>query len=126
MQETDKITLKNMMFKASIGVTDWERRVPTTVEIDIEVGADLRKACISDDLHDTINYSEIHNAVNRTVVSRHYNLLESLAQEVADAVLDQSRCLAVTVKVRKPNPPFPGMCAYAEVEIIRNKLPEKR
>jgi dihydroneopterin aldolase len=117
-----------MVFSASVGVADWERQVPTKVEVDVEIETDLRKACLSDNLHDTINYSEVYEQVGKIVASRHHNLMEALAQKIADGVLGLSgapgiRC--VTVRIRKPNPPFKGICAFAEIVISRRKAADK-
>ncbi|RJP26064.1 MAG: dihydroneopterin aldolase [Candidatus Abyssobacteria bacterium SURF_5] len=120
MSANDKIILKGMLFSASVGVSDWERDVPTSLEVDLELQADLQKACMSDNLHDTINYSELYDLVGETVGSRHHNLLESLAQEIADGVLKQHACRSVIIRIRKPHPPVKGVCAYAEVEITRS------
>jgi len=40
--EIYKISLKNMLFSASVGVSGWEREVPTSLEIDLEIEADLK------------------------------------------------------------------------------------
>lgn len=119
MLKKDKITLKNMLFAASIGVADWERNVTTIIEIDVEISADLWKACMSDNLHDTISYSEVYESVCKAVESRHHNLLESLAHQIAEDILQRRDCRVVTVRIRKPNPPIGGICAFAEVEIAR-------
>jgi dihydroneopterin aldolase len=119
VHKDDKITLKNMLFAASIGVADWERDVPTIIEVDVEIDADLRKACTSDNLHDTINYSEVYESVCQAVESRHHNLLESLAHQIAEDILARRHCRSVTVRIRKPNPPIGGVCAFAEVQITR-------
>ena len=108
-----------MIFAASIGVAEWERDVPTIIEIDVEILAELRKACTSDNLHDTINYSEVYESVYKAVESRHHNLLESLAHQIAEDIVEHRQCRSVTVRIRKPNPPVGGVCAFAEVEITR-------
>ena len=108
-----------MIFAASIGVAEWERDVPTIIEIDVEILAELRKACTSDNLHDTINYSEVYESVYKAVESRHHNLLDSLANQIAEYIVEHRQCRSVTVRIRKPNPPVGGVCAFAEVEITR-------
>lgn len=125
MSDTDKITLKNMLFAGSVGVADWEREVNTAIEADIELYADLRKACKSDSLDDTINYAKLYDLVNQVVKARHHNLLESLAEEIASAVNEEFSCERVVVRVRKPRPPLGGICDHAEIEIERHRANRK-
>ncbi|RJP74366.1 MAG: dihydroneopterin aldolase [Candidatus Abyssobacteria bacterium SURF_17] len=121
MQNNERITLKNMLLAGSIGVADWERKVPTRIEVDLELYADLKEACKSDDLNDTIDYAKAYELVNQVIKARHHNLIESVAEEVASAVLKLCDCQKVVVRVRKPHPPLSGMCDYAEVEIARHR-----
>jgi dihydroneopterin aldolase len=125
MKDSEKITLKNMVFLCSLGCTEWERHVRTRVEVDVEITAYLKKACKSDDVTDTINYVSIYDLAGRVVNGKHHNLIESVAQEVADGVFNQCDCEQVVVRVRKPHPPLNGMCDSAEIEIVRHRVNRK-
>ena len=122
MNDSEKITLKNMVFGGRVGAAEWERKVRTRVEVDLEIHADLKKACKSDDLDDTINYSKLYDLVGKAVGGKHHNLLESLAEEIAAAAFGSYDCDRVVVRVRKPHPPVGGPCDDAEVEIVRHKV----
>lgn len=113
------------MFAGSVGVADWEREVNTAIEADVELYADLQKACKSDSLDDTINYTKLYDLVNQVVKARHHNLLESLADEIASAVGKEFNCARVVVRVRKPHPPVGGICDHAEIEIERHRANRK-
>ncbi len=108
-----------MVFFGAVGVAQWERETLTRLEVDVEIHADLEKACKSDDVNDTINYSKIYERVGEIVAARHHNLLETVARDVADGIIDMYECERVVVKVRKPHPPVSGICDYAQVELIR-------
>ncbi|UCD57591.1 MAG: dihydroneopterin aldolase [Candidatus Hydrogenedentota bacterium] len=120
MRDSEKITLKNMVYSGYLGVTEWEREVPTRLEVDLEMHADLRKACKSDDLNDTIDYAKVYDLVDGVIKSKHHNLLESLAEEISAVVFGLRECDKVVVRIRKPHPPVDGMCDHAEVEIVRH------
>lgn len=122
MEHTEKITLRNMVFTCSVGTAEWEREVSTHIEVDLEVHADLEKACRTDDVNDTIDYTEIYGLASKIVGARHYNLLESLAGELADGVIGLCGAGEVVVRIRKPHPPVGGPCACAEIEISRHNL----
>ena len=115
----DKIRLKRMVFDACHGVEPREKEVPARIEVDLEVETDLCAAGHTDDLSDTVDYSQLYGEVARIVAGTSRNLLESLAAEIAACVLRKSGCRATTVTVRKVNPPVGGTCDSAEVEVRR-------
>lgn len=120
MENSEKITLKNMAFSAFVGAAEWERDVRTRIEVDVEIHADLRKACASDSLDDTIDYAMVYDLVSEVINGKHHNLLESVAEEVADAVFGSCECKKIVVRIRKPHPPVGGPCDHAEIEITRH------
>jgi len=122
MENTDKITLRNMVYWGSVGAAEWEREVGTRIEVDIVVYTDLKKACMSDDVNDTMDYAKLHDLVGEVIGGKHHNLLESLAEEIAGLALGLGGCEKVVVRVRKPHPPVDGPCDDAEVEITRHKV----
>ncbi|GAB2718862.1 dihydroneopterin aldolase [Paenibacillus thermoaerophilus] len=114
--------MRNMRFFAHHGVFPEENRLGQTYIVDLELFFDLRAAGRSDDLNDTINYAELYERVRAVVCGETYNLIERLAQRLAETLLDGYPMLdAVTVRVIKPNPPFDiqfdGVC----VEIHRRR-----
>lgn len=121
MKDSEKISLRNLVYWGYVGASDWERETRTRIEVDIELYADLKKACKSDDLNDTIDYSMVHDLAANVIGERHHNLLESLAEEIADAAFGICDYGKIVVRVRKPQPPVGGPCDCAEVEIIRHK-----
>ncbi len=121
MKDSEKVTLGNMIFSGFVGVSEWEREQETRIEVDVEMSADLGKACKSDALDDTIDYSRLHDLAAEVVASKRHNLLESLAEEIADAAFGLGACEKIVVRVRKPRPPVGGECGFAEVEIVRNR-----
>lgn len=121
MRDSEKITLRNMVFSASVGVADWEREVTTRIEVDVEVCADLKKACMSDEINATIDYSRLYDLIKEVVDSKHHQLLESLAEEISGVAFGLGDCEKVVVRIRKPDPPVGGVCGHAEVEIVRHK-----
>ena len=121
MENSEKITLKNMTFSAFVGAAEWERDVRTRIEVDLELHTDLEKACKSDSLDDTIDYAMVYDLVSGVINGKHHNLLESVAGEIADAVFGACDCAKIVVRIRKPHPPVGGPCDHAEIEIVRHK-----
>ncbi len=118
----DKIRLADMVFYGYHGVRPAERETGQRFVVDLEVTRDLTAAGVSDDLSDTVSYSEVFRLVKSIVEGPPHNLLESLAGEIAAAVLDAHDVSSVTVTVKKPEPPIAGaVLGYAGVEITRSR-----
>jgi dihydroneopterin aldolase len=118
----DRITLRGMQFLARHGVTIEERLEPQPFEVDVELEADLSAPAASDELTDTIDYSEVFALVSRIVEGESYRLIEALAGAIADAVLATTTVDAVTVRVRKPKAPLPGPLETVEASLTRRRV----
>jgi dihydroneopterin aldolase len=117
----DTLRLHGIVLFAHMGVRDAEREVGQKIHIDIEMAADFRGAARSDALSDAIDYEKVYRLVEGTVASRRFKLLESLAGELADALLEAFPAEEVSVKVQKPNVPFQGTLSSVEVELRRHR-----
>src|ERR1700726_3215056 len=84
----DKIFIRALKTEAIIGIFDWERQVKQTVIIDIEIGADVRKAALSDSIKDTLNYKRVAKRVLSFVEASQFHLVETLADHVAMLILE--------------------------------------
>jgi len=69
----------------------------------------------SDDVADTVDYTEVIDVVTEVATCASYDLLEKLAGSVADAVLQRFPVDSVWVRVTKPHPPIP--CALRSVGV---------
>lgn len=117
----DRISLRGMLFLARHGVTLEERMEPQPFEVDVELHRDLSAAARSDELADTIDYSEVFSLVARIVEGESFRLVEALAGAIADAVLATTDAPAVEVRVRKPRAPLPGPFETVEVALTRRR-----
>ena len=91
------------------------------IRIGAEGGASGSDAIESDDIADTLDYGAVVELAGRVVATEHFNLLESLARRIADAVLSDARVSSVTVAVRKLRPPVAAELATAGVRITRRR-----
>lgn len=98
----DAIFLRDLRVQTIVGVWDWERQMPQTVSIDLEVGADIVKAAASDKLDDTVNYKAVAKGVTELVVEGQFRLVETMAQRIADYILSDHSATWVRVTVNKP------------------------
>ena len=99
-----------------------ERELGQRFEVDLTIGANLRKAGATDNLDHTVDYSQVFNIVKNTVEGPPKLLIERVAEEIAACVL-KAEPLAqdITVRVSKPHVALPGMFDLAAVEIYRQR-----
>ena len=118
----DRIFLRGMRFMACHGVLPHEREVPQPFEVDVEMGLDLRAAGESDDLDDTVNYAKVYRTVSSIMNGASKQLIESLAEEIAEDLLWQFSPLRwVRVTVHKPTAPIDGIFSDVGVTILRRR-----
>lgn len=117
----DAIRLRNLRFFTHVGCTAEERRVGQHLEMDVEFQLDLREAGRTDRISASLDYATAAGRIREAVQGLEANLLETVAERAATALLDMGAPLVI-VRVRKPAPPMPGAHAdHAEVEIRRGR-----
>ena len=115
----DKIFIRELALRCIIGIYPEERREKQDIVINVEMHADLRKAGRSDDLADTVDYKAIKKSILALVEKSSFQLIESLAESIADIALGDEKVQQVVVTIDKP-----GALRFAKssaVEISRNK-----
>ncbi|CAN0847661.1 Dihydroneopterin aldolase 2 [Linum grandiflorum] len=118
----DKLILRGLKFHGFHGVKPEEKSLGQKFVIDVDAWMDLRPAGISDQLVDTISYTDIYRIVKEVVEGRPQNLLETVAQSIAMTTLtNHTRISAVRVKVEKPHVAVHGPIDYLGVEILRRR-----
>ena len=98
----DTIFLKELEAKTTVGIFEWEQRIKQTVLIDIEMSADISAAASSDDIKDALDYKKIAKHVKDFVENHTFNLIETLAQKIADMLINEFNVRQTTVTVNKP------------------------
>ena len=122
----DKIFIHALKTEAIIGIFDWERQVKQTVIVDIEIGADVRKAALSDSIEDTINYKRIAKRVLTFVEESKFHLVETLAEHIAMLVLDDFGISWVRISLSKPGAIRSSRDVGVKVERDRDDLARGR
>jgi 7,8-dihydroneopterin aldolase/epimerase/oxygenase len=97
----DIIFLRELKVDTLIGVYDWERLVPQTIQIDLDIALPNSLACHSDDIVDALDYSDVVRHLKEVLASRHFNLLEALAEHIAQILLKDFNAPWVKVNVAK-------------------------
>ncbi|MDP6993701.1 MAG: dihydroneopterin aldolase [Woeseiaceae bacterium] len=98
----DTIFLHDLRVETTIGLWDWERKIRQTVSIDLEMGADIRKAAATDSIDDTLNYKNVAKRVQQFVSDSEFLLVETIAEKIAETILAEFDMPWIDVRVNKP------------------------
>lgn len=116
---TDLIELTGLRVRGHHGVFPEERRDGQDFVVDVRLELDTAAAAASDDLHDTVDYGALADALADVVGGEPVNLLETLVARLLDACLGDSRVDAATVTVHKPQAPI--TLAFDDVAVTRRR-----
>ncbi|OZD56760.1 dihydroneopterin aldolase [Rhodococcus sp. 06-1477-1B] len=119
--DADRITLTGVRAVGHHGVYADEKRDGQEFVVDAALSLSLRRAAESDDVADTVHYGELAERLVEIVEGDPVDLLETLAQRLADAVLADARVDAVTITVHKPQAPIPVPFGDVAVTISRSR-----
>lgn len=113
----DKIILPELTFTACHGVLPAEHDEPQEFRLCLTLWLDTARAAETDDIADTVDYAGVYAAAERIMLGAHHNLLESLASEIAHALLADELVQKVCVRLEKAAAPVAGgIPAVVEIE----------
>jgi dihydroneopterin aldolase len=121
--ESDQIIVQGIEFYAYHGVPDAEQQIGHRYRVDLVADLDLREAGHTDDLRHTVSYGDLARLVIQIGTSQQRRLLESLAEQMCAAILDQfPQIQRVELFLAKRLPPTGTITELAGVKLIRSRL----
>lgn len=113
------VVVRDLELTAKIGVYTHERQDSQLIRINLELAVD--RAPIEDRMEDAVSYDALVDMVKALIAAGHVNLVETLAERIADACLDDARVESARVRVEK-------LHAVAEAtgvgaEIVKSRSP---
>jgi len=102
----DRLAVRGIAVHGHHGVFEFERRDGQEFRIDLVLGMDTSGAARSDDLQDTVDYGTLVDQVSSAVANDPVDLIETLAQRIADICLRNDQVTDVEVTVHKPHAPI--------------------
>jgi dihydroneopterin aldolase len=121
---TDELALTGLECWGHHGVFEHERRDGQPFVIDLVLGFDTTAAAAADDLSATGDYGSLALAVKGAVEKDPVDLIETLAQRIAEVCLLETRVEWVRVTVHKPDAPIEATFADVALTIARSKTQE--
>jgi dihydroneopterin aldolase len=101
----DRVALQGLRARGRHGVLDFEKALGQDFLVDVVLHLDSRAAAAADDLTGTVHYGELAEQVVAVVAGEPVELIETLAQRLADVALASELVVAVDVTVHKPQAP---------------------
>lgn len=98
----DTVFLHDLKVETIVGIWDWERKIRQTVSIDLEMATDVRAAATTDSIDDALDYKLVAKRVQQFVADSSFQLVETLAEKIAEVVLNDFDVPWVEVRVNKP------------------------
>jgi 7,8-dihydroneopterin aldolase/epimerase/oxygenase len=124
MDFLDEIVLTGLTVFGHHGVYPHERENGQEFTVDLRLRLSLEQAAASDDVADTVHYGEFAERVAAVVAGEPVNLIETLAERIADVALGDRRVQQVTVTVHKPRAPIALTFDDVAVTVHRTRAPE--
>lgn len=119
----DRILLEGLVFFGRHGTLPAERELGQRFVVSVEMSVDLQPAGTTDDLTKTVDYGEVHRKVRDIVEGESVNLIETVAEKIASAILENHSSVdGVRVRVEKPEVRLGDtVLQSAAVEILRRR-----
>ena len=122
-RETDELSVRGIECYGHHGVLEHEKRDGQTFVVDLTLGIDTAPAAATDDLRDTVDYGSLVAAVKHAVEVDPVDLIETLAQRLADVCLRDGRVEWARITVHKPQAPIDATFGDVTLTITRSRPP---
>jgi dihydroneopterin aldolase len=121
MLQLDRVALRGLRGFGRHGVLPAERSLGQWFVVDVELGLDTRLAAAGDDLGETVDYSAVAADVVALIEGEPVNLIETLAQRIAESCLARPGVMQVEITVHKPGAPVSVPFDDVSVTITRSR-----
>ena len=115
----DKILIKDLRVTGIIGIYERERITPQEMLINLILFTDTRRAALSDDIADCVDYEKVSNAVRAHAQSSHRLTVEALAEDLANLCLQTPDVQKVNIRVEKTQAIEFTSAVGVEIERVR-------
>lgn len=114
MPAMDTIRIRGLKLETVVGVHDWERRLPRTVVVDLELATEAAAAARSDRLDDALDYHAVAQAVTALVRDSRAQLIETLAEQLAGRLQKDFGIRWLRLELHKPG----AVAGAADVSVV--------
>ncbi len=98
----DIVFIESLCVDVTIGVFEWERRIKQRLSFDLEMAWDIKQAAKTDELKHTLDYKAVSDRIIDLATGSEYELIESLAENVAEVLLSEFSIPWLRLRLSKP------------------------
>ena len=96
-----KILIKELTLDLKLGYYDFEKNKPQKVKFSLEIDYEDKKPTNDKDIKSIVNYGKVVKLITKLVKNKHYNFLETLAEDVFDELFKDKRIDKISLKIEK-------------------------
>ena len=96
-----KVLIKELILDLKLGYYDFEKEKPQKVKFSLEIDYEDKKPSNDKDLKSIVNYAKIVKLIKKLVKNKHYNFLETLAEDVFDELFKDKRIDKISLRIEK-------------------------
>ena len=118
-----KVLIKELILSLRVGYYDFEKEKPQKVKFSLEVDYRDKKPTNDKDLKSIVNYDKLVKLIKKLVKNKHYNFLETLAEDVFDELFKDKRIDKITLQIEKLE--IMKDCSSVGIQISKKRSHEK-
>jgi dihydroneopterin aldolase len=118
-----KILIKDLTLDLKLGYYDFEKEKKQKVKFSLEVDYEDKKPTSDKDIKSIVNYDKIVKLITKLVKNRHYNFLETLAEDVFDKLFKDQRIDKIVLQIEKLE--ILKQCTSVGIQISKKRSHEK-
>jgi dihydroneopterin aldolase len=118
-----KILIKELLLELKLGYYDFEKDKPQKVKFSLEIDYEDKKPTNDKDIKSIVNYGTVVKLITKLVKKKHYNFLETLAEDVFDELFKDRRIGKILLKIEKLE--ILKECASVGIQITKKRSHEK-
>jgi dihydroneopterin aldolase len=118
-----KILIKELTLDLKLGYYDFEKNKPQKVKFSLEIDYKDKKPTNDKDIKSIVNYGKVVELITKLVKNKHYNFLETLAEDVFDELFKDKRIAKITLQIEKLE--ILKECTSVGIQITKKRSYEK-
>jgi dihydroneopterin aldolase len=118
-----KILIKELILDLKLGYYDFEKEKSQKVKFSLEIDYEDRKPTNDKDINSIVNYGQVVKLITKLAKIKHYNFLETLAEDVFDVLFKDKRIAKIMLKIEKLE--IIKECASVGIQITKKRSHEK-
>ena len=118
-----KILIKELTLDLELGYYEFEKNKPQKVKFNLEIDYEDKKPTNDKDIKSIVNYGKVVKLITKLVKNKHYNFLETLAEDVFDELFKDKRIAKITLRIEKLE--ILKECTSVGIQITKKRSYEK-